>query len=556
MIDPERGGEVSALACARTGQVVSATVAGAAIGAMAGAFSTQVKPVSITLDKDVQVAASFAPHEHGLVVRNDQDELGLPYAPVSTSIPGFGGVKLELKGGKVVQEVTQAINTQQSIKKFTKLAAQPQVGVVDPIKDGLTGRVIEGSVAGVIILPILGAVALRRYGALGRLKNVFSGRKKYVVLPAGLAALAGCGYSGDQIIQNMNDAGHPLPASITSRSPYLKDASIKGEDLSEAVDKIVARLDKGRNEWTLINSNLSAKLGNFERNGGLSYKFGSDVETELNETGVLCNGPYTDTILPTLVRTLQPSYFIDTGDRQTNGKKWPFENGCEKQIIRSIGPIPRLFIKGNHDQAAPKQAVSVSLINGVKHVSYPDPRSTRWGTSKPPLSQAELERELAIQGSAVAETACDILDKTGVAPDVDVHTPEAAFETILRGCANNVSSGHGIRHNDDKNTTHPIFRSYVSLTGRLVQSLINVTASGSVDNRSIYKGPGKAGAVVLREFRKRDHAFNGAISIVFNKDRSVEIKQIVKPAPIEPTAYMRSLVINNSPTAKKVIDLG
>lgn len=555
MIDPERGGEASALSYFRAGEIMLVGSVGAAAGAIAGALSTEVRPANIQLDKGVDIEASFAFGKEGLIAQNDGDELSLPNAPVSTPMPGFKGVKLKLKNGDVVRDVTQAIDNPKSIKKFTKLAAQPQAGVVEPIKDALTLRLAEGTVAGAILLPVIGYVAVKRLRPIKRMHNITPGRARVLAYPAAAALLVGCGVSGDQMIQQIEPTGSPLPTEIANRSPLLKDATVNGSDLKNAVKKVVASFDEGKNAWRIIDKNLRQELSDFERVGGLDYKYDLTTSTRLYQDSALCNVPYIENVLPTLISKLDPAFFGDTGDRRTNGNTWPYEGPCEPKIQQAIGDTQSFQAVGNHDAAPDKDEVIVRVIDGVTHVTYHDPRSERWGHDNPPLLQSELNKQIGEQGSKLAEVACRITDQTGRPPEIEVHTPEAGFEAGLAGCATNITSSHGIRHNDNKNTTVPIISRFQSLNGRQFGQLINVTSSGSVDNRSTYKAPGKNGAVVLAEYNKADQRFMRAIRIIFKKDKTVKIDTVEEPPVSEPTTYMLSFVRQNSPTAEKVAGL-
>lgn len=555
MIDPEKGGEASAVTYVRTGELMLAGSVGAAVGAFSGALSTQFLPAKIQLDKGVDVKASFVPNKQGLIGRSGDDELGLPEAPISTPIPGFRGVKVELVNGNVVREVTGAIDNPKTVKKFTNIVAQPTAGAVEPIQEALTMRVAEGALAGALLLPFLGVALAKRLHILKQLHSKIPAKTRALAYPAAAVFMVGCGVGGDNIIQGIESEGQPLPAEIANRSPYLKNATVKGADLNNAVKKVVASYDKGQRAWKIIDKSLSTKLSDFERSGGLSYKYDPSKESRLYQDSALCNIPYIENVLPTVISKTSPSFFGDTGDRRTNGNTLPFENDCEVKILSAVGDRPSLFLTGNHDQAPKNDKVIARLINGVTHVTYGDPRSKRWGHSNPPLTQGELNKQIAEQGSKIAEVACEITSRTGHAPDVDVHAPEAGFEAGLSGCASTITSSHGIRHNDNKNTTQPILNEYVSLRGTVFQQLINITASGSVNNRSIYKGPGKTGGVVLAEYDKERHRFSRVVSILFKKDRTVSISTLPRRDATAPDPYMLNFVRQYSPTADRLSDI-
>ncbi len=547
--------------------MVSGLTAGLA-GAIGGALSTELVPADVALSKSVNVEASFNLGGEGLILQNKNDELNLPNAPLSTHLPGFEGVKLRLKDRSVVKEVNQVIDDPQhnkpaSFEQFTTLAARPDAAIVQPVKDALTARVAEGALAAPLVL-IAGAVAIKRlrpFTKLGNMLGRFSPERnlslpKGAVAALGTLAVAGCGVGGNVIIQNIDSAGSSLPAQIAKRSPYLKNATIKGDDIKRLANQIVGTLDEGQSAWQKIDANLEAKLDQYASKGGLSYIGNDKIVSELNETGVLCNQPFLTIVEPTLQSRLQPPITEDSGDRFTSGDTWGYESKCETDLLKPITNAKSILIAGigNHDGEPLSTDLNprdnfTKTVGGVTYVTYPDPRSNRWGHPNKALSQTALNKLIGQQGSILAEKACAIMDKTGVPPNVVVHTPEAGFETELRGCAQSVSSGHGVQPGDGKNTNRPTLTNYRADNGNVVQQLINVTASGAADTSSFYNKPGRDGAVVLKQYFRTGHKFISATSIIFKKDLSVEIHEMKNPEAIPPTQFMRQFVSTNSPTA-------
>jgi hypothetical protein len=541
---------------------------GGIVGLGAGALSTKYAPVKVQLAQHIQAEAGFI-SEHGLIAENKENQLAVPHAPVSTPLPGFHGVKVKIRTGDVVHELTHSIKNPKAVENLKVLAAEPKAGIVVPIKKALAVRAGEGAVIGasLFLLPVIGAVALKQFAPNFRPSKIF---KKVADAPAtfryaaymvtAVGVLGSFGFGSKNIVQPSESRGKPLPPWLTSRSNSLKGATMKGPALENVVSEIGKDYDQGLVAGRLTSANLNTEIDRLEA-AGENLTPTPDEDTELNQTGILCNIGFTKYVEPTLQKRFLPSVTADLGDRFTTGNTWGYEHNCESNIVSTIANKSSFFgAMGNHEGKPTRWSIgygnkTTKTINGVTYVSYRDPRSLRWGHKNPPLSDEEVNKLIIEQGSTIAEIACGITKETGTPPDIVANAPEAVVEAELRGCANNVSTGHGVQHNDNKNTTRPIFSTYRSIDGRIVHQLINVTASGSKNHSSPYKKPGKDGAVVLFRYSKPAHQLLKAYSIIFKKNGAVNIEEAKIPEATPVPAYLEQLVDRYSSTAYKVREL-
>lgn len=541
---------------------------GVVVGAAAGALRTEFQPIGVELSKDIHAEVSFTEHE-GLTAVNYDNEISAPNAPVVTNLPGFRGVKVNITKPDLFNAVDQAINNPEqpkpaSSKQLLSVAAKPGLAV-QSVNEALTAEVVHGATAGLLVF-VAGAVMIRKAHPVRRFHELVNRirHEKIRKLAPWAATLsmsvvtAGCGYTGNQVLQNLDQPGAPLPGAIANRSALLKGATTKGSEISSRIQRILRTFDKGTASWTRIDAKLNMVVDEYEAGDGLLYRGDKSTQTVLNQTGVLCNEPFTKTVNNTIQKRFKPDITEDTGDRTLSGGRWPYERDCVKNLVANITSKAIVMGDGNHEGDEPtrwsigKDSDYTRKVGGVYYISSPDPRANRWGKDTEKLSYKDLAALIGQQGSIIAERACEVEEKTGEKPRILAHTPEAGYEAILRGCASIVSSGHGIGHNDNKNTTRPSLKKFTALDGSEVYQLINVTAPGSSNNSSQYGGPGKDGATVIMHYNMPQNELTAAEAIIIKKDAMPEIKAMEMPEAKSPTQEMLDFVATNSKNSKKL----
>lgn len=567
MLRPElgsdHGGELSQNDLKALGTVAGAAALGAAAGGFAAAEYTKINPVDVSFSPDIAGEASFT-NSPGVVVANNDQRLASPNAEVKTGLPGLRGVKVTITRPDLYQELrAELANPGQASgieKQLIGVISKPEVAKTE-VSDSLTSTVVGGA-SGTALLAVGLAIGLRKLRPLKRMTEVVdrinnrwgqSAVKAGTIITAATVA-TGCGYKGLETVMAREDMGRPLPAEIAKRSPQLENARVRGALVEAELQKAVAAIDRGNNQWDETNADVNSAISRDRLTGrGVSHSTVEDSETIITATGILCNSGYVRTVYQSIQWRYKHNATMLAGDNHITGNRWSIESDCMPMIRRHTIGANNLSALANHDGKPGPWDISkdngyVKQVNGSYYVSVPDPRNMMGDKQAQPPSGVDLKLAIAKAGSLVANKSCSIQAATGRRPRVVVSSPEMGFETILRGCATTVSSDHYIF---SKSPTRPVLRNVLH-NGNVVHQFVNPSSAGAKTNYEFYKGPQKLAATGLQTYDKQTGELTAAKTIVYGPNSKAEVINQDTNRTVRPNQAMINFVMSYSPTGSQL----
>ncbi|MFD1860463.1 metallophosphoesterase [Aeromicrobium camelliae] len=141
------------------------------------------------------------------------------------------------------------------------------------------------------------------------------------------------------------------------------------------------------------------------------------------------------------------SFVMDLGDDTSNGASW--EDFSIRSLATTFEDYPVYAVAGNHDQGPyireEMERAGFTVLDGeieefegIALLGDSDPRSSGL-TAGYTGNEGENIDAIGEQSTALAETACEADERVGV---LMVHSSASARETVERGCADLVLSGH------------------------------------------------------------------------------------------------------------------
>ena len=141
------------------------------------------------------------------------------------------------------------------------------------------------------------------------------------------------------------------------------------------------------------------------------------------------------------------SFVMDLGDDTSNGASW--EDFSIQSLAAAFSDVPGSAVAGNHDQGPfireEMERVGFTVldggieeIEGISILGDSDPRSSGLTAGYTGNEDDNIDA-IGAQDAELAEIACDAEERIGV---MMVHSSASARETIDRGCADLVLSGH------------------------------------------------------------------------------------------------------------------
>ena len=520
----------------------ASATAGALFGAAAGLSSTAFRDTEIHLADGVNIYAGLRTYD-GLQLKSGHCKVYLKNLQIDTHLPILNGVSITTQDKNLLCRNPNEIIQDSRLQTLSTIASQRKQAIIQPVKDSFIAKAEQGAAVGALgfaLIPVLGAVAMKKFPQLNiseKMKNFahqLKNNKRWSigVGTASAAALVGCGATLGGDIVNDPISGKGIPGQLRIYLPdATKNAVVEGEEVKDAVNALLRDVNRGDRIWERIRLNLMQNVAlQSKSKPGFEYLYDPDhkYRKTLIESGVLCSTGLTEKILPLLQSDIRPDITIDSGDRQIAGGKNKFlERHCEPNLTRNYHS-KYIFTKGNHDSTENNDVV-VSKIDGQTFVTMPDPRSRLGKEDRSGLIGDELKLALAKQGRIIALKTCEIYYNTGIKPDVVTHTFDSARETISKGCANNIYTGHPVFGHVDL-SKGSVLKAYLSSDGSTsTDVLISTSSSGSVKTNTPYREPQKTGDVVVKYSLLPSTSFVKAAILSWKSDGNTTIILVNPP---------------------------
>ena len=408
---------------------------------------------------------------------------------VSAQLPLIGNVSPNIRMHEIGVSLTAGSNT---FDQYIGLFADPQTAIIEPTKQAVQDRLLDGAVAA----GTGEAVLLGGYLAYSRRRRTHdeksepadqdsrsqSGRNRpgSVLIGAALATslLAACAtdtlpVSG--LVDTPPLKSVPLNQSITDRASMLRGATVTGiggdliNTAAASIDKQISKTDQF---WKQAHQQYKSALANYRLSEPVVGSSEAGLIPVLQLSDIHCNYAYVRTMVQDLVTDFGIRVVINVGDTYMTTGSSPLESGCLQEVLKQIKPdkqdghkVVMLDVRGNHDpvnlpgnlldqkhQTADGESFKPLIVldednkyrtnfESLTFVGSPDLlRSTIDGTL--PSDRDEQAKLLEKQEEIIADTACAVTQETGTAPITLAHNPEALQETLDRGCTSTAYSGH------------------------------------------------------------------------------------------------------------------
>ncbi len=391
----------------------------------------------------------------------------------------------------------------------------------------------------------------------------YASRLRWAAGFLGCALLASCATDAipvSKIMRSEPAVSVPLDGRLARTFRLLKDASVSGiggQGINAAIEKVSKEAKRVDGFWKGARENYQIAYERFKNEGGMEYLADSDLVPIFSVADVHCNQAYSQKLYGNLVRDFAASVVLVAGDTYTTVNALPYEAICLKNMLDQTTPdkqngraVVTVKHPGNHDprerpnnlvrQQAKDETGEVfdqlvwldksidyqAVVHAVPVIAVPDPMRSGINGTKPETSHEQHEL-LGSQGRTLSETACAFLSETGKPAVVVGHRPESVRETIFKGCASDVLSGH------THQTTAPTL--YEAENGRTVQERTLGSASGApIDSKgdigitqyAVPRTP--AVASVLLYSKSRGHVI-GWIDITVTPEGFVRIERKRRP---------------------------
>lgn len=362
---------------------------------------------------------------------------------------------------------------------------------VEDLQDGLERAALSGSIRLIIVGVLLGGIVL----------GLLPGRRRATIVAGAVGGLLGVGLVLGLTATTFDFAAFEEPryTGALERAPAII-AAVQRE--AGSFKKIPSRFKVAAASLSNLLALVSEPVSN-PSNQSEAILHISDIHS--NPLGLQ--------ITKQLAAQFQVSAIIDTGDLTS------FAEPIEAQIAEIISsfPVPYLFVPGNHDSLANRDALAairnvtllagdrVTEIAGVRIMGWPDPTFNSAGK----LSAAESSKAQIKEASRVA-TAVELL-----APDVlAVHHPDLAKASL--GKVPLVLAGHGhLRRMEKTNQTMVL---QVGSTGATGLGSFLVDADHAYEAEILYFRDGKVIAVDYVRFRGLGRDFDLERTVLDSKD--------------------------------------
>lgn len=350
--------------------------------------------------------------------------------------------------------------------------------------------------------------------------------------------------------------GVPLRSELVSDNPYLRGASVSGSGAQVLVNQALTRAlaDKRRVDaaYRSIERHLLVALEPLQAEPALRDP---RYVVLLHVSDVHCALPFYEQVLPRLVELTRARIVVNTGDSDVSTGTLPFESQCVNALRAALTPtshgrVDLVAVMGNHDgprTAARMRALKVTgpdgkryhpitvlddkddsqaTVAGIPFVGSPDPRTSVIGTPIQPSDPQEQHAVVAEQGAHLADVACEVMGRTGVAPVLLAHDPGAPDATLRRGCTSLALSGHTHRRSR--------LTSYLGPTGAPQVVLTQGTSSGvGVDSFTLYTEPQRDAPVTVFVWDTLTHRVSASLDVVVHPDTTVTATRLLPvPTPV------------------------
>jgi hypothetical protein len=550
---------------AYVGGGLSFVLAGAGIGGSRAVVSLQKEPVDINVGFGINATVEPVTNQPGLMIQTDQAKIEFGKAKVSAGILG--------KGIFVNANTLPIPTNSKELTAYTTLITHPQ-NVTSEVKSDFIQRIEAGAFEGALLGLTAGGLAVvmahrtwRRQQRDRRLRdnvNVLEAsqstskdpqstaaveaiktdlkerRRPAIKLPkkmlaglAGLSLLGGYAWSFDHTYGNTpvnRDKLKLLDHGLEDRSDLFKGVRVNAQaDLiaNKIIVPILDARDKSYQPWQNEAREVNSELVRFAHDGGLDYQKDPDAFSVLDLSGIHCNHPYMEEVLPIEIQWFKPDVVLISGDIRTNGNTLKIlENNCFKDIQNSIWSVnknlPIVEIGGNHDSSVPLPgALSekngfTRKIDGFDFVGVPSPLQSTISTTQP-ADPAERMKLIARQGDKLAYIACKAMKAAGPRPIALAHEEETSYKTLQNGCASVIDTAHA-QSGPNNNPEYPRLRAIKSNNGKVTFQQTEISAAGADGGLNQFTPPQRNSAAALQIFSRETHELSSAIRLVLPKD--------------------------------------
>jgi predicted phosphodiesterase len=475
----------------------------------------------------MEANVSLSVHK-GLAVNSDLADVKAPNYPVHTGVPGINGVKIDITKLQPPKDITL-------VQEYDILFGQFDSAVAKPTAEGVLTQTLEGITIGAVVAGVAAVTIWRRHrdnkrnipqeqneisslrekakstgdaslseiadAKQARIDKLHKRRKTRKFIAGALTALAiSVGMSGESpgseqdSVANVNST--PISALLESKVPELRGATVSGffgKSLNQLPGVLASNAASDVDFWQQSAIDTNKVYENYLQGPGKKYAENTNIKTILQVSDIHCDTPYLENYFGSVLGETDPSLVLINGDTGSNADTMPYEARCYSDLDKDIGqarditgqPMPAVNIEGNHDPfTAPDMPHITTLdshndyhVHGDWYDVVGDTDPVRTTLSNSPSNVSEQNRLLAQQGHNTAEAGCKIrqarANQFGPPPFIIAmgHESVSGYETIVRGCADIVETGH--THHEE-----PI-QKFTGDNGQIVLQHTVGTASGA-----------------------------------------------------------------------------